>query len=705
MTESTSAAIVSTRKRLLFVIVGAAAVLALVAASIVWIQHRPEHRVQTQLGDGTVVTVNAPPAAGTPRITERPKPDRASVPVATAVVSAVAHIESKPFDDDATVTMSFDPAKLPDHLDARSDLFIMSYSDAVGLWLPVDGDVDTAHHRISVVTPHFSDWVVGITDPEELTRQREAEERLRNSRGGKLGAMIVGEEASLTCNPKNLLLKAAACSEAGFRSKLCEEVVADGSYRLRWVNTTPFPMVFDLPDGVAEERPNQNVDVLVQRAINRLNHDKHPHARIDPRRAQHGPALRERGRGPRHRHPRRHRLGPGLPLHGTRSHLRLVARGREQQPEGSGRHRPSLRQRGGIGLRRAGERMHESGDKAKALSDGIEECSPIIAKRLGDLAGALWSKAKKFLKWVKKRVVGFLSIPGIMKTARTWLATLITAPYVTLGLDTSVTVKPTRVMSFEETKTLHLAGQDPNLERTRTCNLLSSTDFLPAGMPSKSLCYSVVTRDLDGNGELDSLVLWRPRLTDFEVDPAQLGATVYLDDGTFHLLENPPSTWRDTFDEFNAFNYATALNLLTGSKRDQIVVGVLLGANTDHNVILALDATRRLRAISSTDADTSVAEVLYGGSVNTSERYGCVLSNGKRLFVEKGATMDFARPTVYEWSLTYYAFDGRRLNRKGSISGTSPDNGSGSLNESTPHNFSNCSTEEPPEIGPVPKGP
>ena len=55
--------------------------------------------------------------------------------------------------------------------------------------------------------------------------------------------------------------------------------------------------------------------------------------------------------------------------------------------------------------------------------------------------------------------------------------------------------------------------------------------------------------DLDGNGTPDRLLLWESQAPDdiggqLGDQPPQVGAVAYLDDGTFHLLEESAASWQ-----------------------------------------------------------------------------------------------------------------------------------------------------------------
>jgi hypothetical protein len=358
--------------------------------------------------------------------------------------------------------------------------------------------------------------------------------------------------------------------------------------------------------------------------------------------------------------------------------------------------------------------MRESQDRSQALTAGTAECAPVIAKSFAEVAEKASDQRKqpeplrrfeKFAGWFGTLLGRFLSIPNLMKTARTWINTLIIAPYVTLGLDTSVTIRPTRLMSFAEAAQLRVASPDPGPVPGGPCQRLDGSPYLPPGMSDRSLCVQVVDTDLDGNGKRDRLLLWHPVLgvDDTSFAPGRIGAVAYLDDASYHLLDNPPRDWTGSFDEQNLFDYGTKLRL-HGDRQEQIYVSVEGGANLDHGAILALGADKHLRAIGQSDARAPIVDVSRGGGAGYSASFGCVRSSGRNLFVEKGTGTTFGGPggATYDWNLSYYSFDDRTLTLTGQYSGTSADDGSGRAERSTPGgSVTDCLTVDATEVGPV----
>jgi hypothetical protein len=116
---------------------------------------------------------------------------------------------------------------------------------------------------VTVLTTHFSDWALAVTDPQELADEEAMDRQLSRTLGGKLGALIAGDQDSLDCSPQNLLLAAQMSDDTALTPKLCEEVLPDGSYRLQYVNTTGTPQLIKLPDGFSQHDPSRELDPLL----------------------------------------------------------------------------------------------------------------------------------------------------------------------------------------------------------------------------------------------------------------------------------------------------------------------------------------------------------------------------------------------------------------------------------------------------------
>jgi len=193
-------------------------------------------------------------------------------------------------------------------------------------------------------------------------------------------------------------------------------------------------------------------------------------------------------------------------------------------------------------------------------------------------------------------------------------------------------------------------------------------------MPS-DVCASTIEADLDGNRVPDRLVLWRPPQEDLVNDPdllPRVGAVAFLDDGTFHLLADPPSAWPDSdYGTAGHFEAARVVRL-GGDERHQVLVTVTLGANTVHHVALVLGRDRRLRTVGH-EAVAGPFRFSEGGGAGYRSEFGCVTSQGRPLVSLAGSVTLGGQdgvPTQYGWTRTFQRLDDtvlRHVGREGGV--------------------------------------
>src|SRR6185312_16350362 len=151
---------------------------------------------------------------------------------------------------------------------------------------------------------------------------------------------------------------------------------------------------------------------------------------------------------------------------------------------------------------------------------------------------------KSAVRFLEGRVDPLLHIPGLMELARGEVTGLSQGMFSAAGLDTRLTIIPARVMNFAEASALPAT----DLANPTECQAPPAGVPLPAGAPPGIQCLAAVSADLDGDGKPDRLLVWESQPPDDigggTGDAPQMGAVAYLDDGTFHLLEETPSSWK-----------------------------------------------------------------------------------------------------------------------------------------------------------------
>jgi hypothetical protein len=185
--------------------------------------------------------------------------------------------------------------------------------------------------------------------------------------------------------------------------------------------------------------------------------------------------------------------------------------------------------------------------KVKAVAALAATCGKDFAvdhavKAVTTLTGLVSKTAGRFLEG---RADLLLAVPDLMELGRGELTGLSQGMFSAAGLDTRLTIIPARFMNLAEASALPTT----DLSNFTECQPLPAGVPLPAGAPPGIQCLAVVSADLDGDGKPDRLLVWESQPPD-DIGggpgdtPPQMGAVAYLDDGTFHLLEETPSSWK-----------------------------------------------------------------------------------------------------------------------------------------------------------------
>lgn len=614
----------------------------------------PEHASYTR--DGQKIEVAVPGQAGVPRFTDLPVLSHGAVPSTMKMLIQPVHIATKPFTGHGTLTFGYSPAALSRTARAARALTVLAYVPSVSAWLPVGGTVNTSAHTVTVSTTHFSDWALAVTDPQELADEESLDHQLSRTLGGKLGALITGDQDSLDCSPHNLLLAAQMSDDTALTPKLCEEVLPGGSYRLQYVNTTGTPQLIHLPDGFTEHDPSRELDPLLGRLLTRAP----------------GSAVVPDGGKLDVRFPGRAVTASTRITGDTDWTVYVVTTLREALAAA-------------LGLKAGDSKMLSKLDHALDVAD-VYDCAsdaPALvaaartasgkvaalaklarrcgrdfaidhaAKTVAALAGVATTVTERFLEG---RVDPLLALPDLMNLARGETAGLPQALFSAGGLDTTLTIIPVRVMDFAEASALPTADFGDVSE----CRAPPVGVPLPAGAPPGIQCLAAVKADLDGNGTPDRLLLWESQAPDdiggeLGDQPPQVGAVAYLDDGTFHLLEESAASWQLPAAAGLEELHPAQVVSFGDDRRQEVLATVIVGANTDWQVVLTVGTDRRLHALRAADG-TTVA-LAGGGGAASSSGYGCVDSHGQPLVAYEGTESQRTPdgPGLgYSWSTDYY---------------------------------------------------
>jgi hypothetical protein len=669
----------------------------LAAAAVSSCSHSvPEQATFTK--DGQKIQVQVPGQAGPPTLTSLPPLAVQAVPAGMKVLTQPVHIAAGPFTGKGTLTFGYATAALPRTAQAGRDLTVLAYVPSVSAWLPVGGTVNATAHTVTISTQHFSNWALAVTDPAELSEEEAEDRELSKTLGGKLGALIAGDQDSLGCSPANPLLAAQMSEDAALTDKLCEELLPDGTYRLQYVNTTGTPQLIQVPDGFTMHDPSYELDPLLGRLLAGGSHTA-----VVPD----GGSLDVQFPGSA--------VSSDTRITGdTDWTVYVVSTVRQALAAALGLKAGDTKMLGKLDDALNAADLYDCASsapqqvaaastapgKVAALAKLAAKCGKDFAvdhaaKAVASLAGVAVDTTEEFLKG---RVDPLLALPDLMDLGRGEVSGLSQGMFSAAGLDTRLTIIPVRYMNLAEASALPVA----DLTQQGTCQAPPASDPLPAGAPPGIQCLAAVSADLDGDGKPDHLLLWESTDPDIpdqmtgQADPPQVGAVAYLDDGTFHVLRESPSDWKLpgflSVEELQPVQVAS----LGDDRRQQVLATITIGSSTNWQVILAVGKDRQLHALQATDGST--VALASGGAVAYSSSYGCVDSSSQPLVTQEGTQtvqLGDGKDHGYSWSIDYYRLLDLQWTHVATHTGKAP-----SMQTPPPSVGSDCSNPDPAQRGP-----
>jgi hypothetical protein len=160
------------------------------------------------------------------------------------------------------------------------DVGYLTKHEPSGIWFWMGGDYDPATKTVVLQTPHFSDWVVGYTDPAKLLADMEDFD-YRSVVSKSLIETMYGSLAKLKCSRNGKLPKGLEDIQTLVDVKIDdpdkglgdESVKAcmgidekTGDYDLEILNPHMFPLRLKLPDGVTVKRELTGDEGLLHQA-------------------------------------------------------------------------------------------------------------------------------------------------------------------------------------------------------------------------------------------------------------------------------------------------------------------------------------------------------------------------------------------------------------------------------------------------------
>jgi hypothetical protein len=679
-----------TRRRALLLLLAVAVLLASGVAVAVFLPRVTEHPID----GGGRVEIAVPWTAGTPTVGTLPAVTSEDLPLATLPLTRPVRIEAGAFLGLANLTFSYEGLELPAGVDPVEDVVVLTFVPELRVWMPVDTTVDPRARTATVATPHFSEWVLGVTDPEVLRDQQALAERLKWSSGGTLARIVYGEQSALGCDANRPLLPVTIRDPVTLAPKVCQELRAEGGYRLDYVNTSGMPRILTLPPGFVRH------DAFV-RSTNQVFADalatRHPGTAV----VMDGEAITLTFSDAD--------VTPDTRITGETdwgiyllSIVRLMGATLlmdEKNQDAASEALDGVLLGGKLWdcLDKGTDEMRDpGGDLVKAGLKVIENCAKEAVDAIIAVTEKLSHGVIDSATFLSRRFLALLDVPELLELARTEMNGLLETSGRVFGVDTSLTIDPARTMSFDEARALALTPMWTAYSRAPDCGVLPP-EFVVPGMPS-DVCASTVEADLDGNRAPDRLILWRPPQEDLADDSdllARVGAVAFLDDGTFHLLEDMPSVWPES-DYGLADHFEAARVIRLGdNERQQVLVTVTVGANTVHHVVLVLGRDRRLRTVGH-EAIAGPFRFFEGGGAAYHSEFGCVTSQGDPLvsFVSSVTLEGLGEDTTqYGWSRTFERLDDTVLRHVGREGGVA-------MNFKGPPAGGDCAAIAPTERGP-----
>jgi hypothetical protein len=150
-------------------------------------------------------------------------------------------------------------------------------------------------------------------------------------------------------------------------------------------------------------------------------------------------------------------------------------------------------------------------------------------------------------------------------------------------------------------------------------------DWIPVGAPTddRLRCEWVTELDLDGNGKPDRLITW--------LSGPEGGAVAYLDDGSYHWLEEPWRRWKTAYDlKPRTIQPIQIIRGLAGT-RDLALVTYGYGSSTRWSALLTMTADRRLHVVRK-KPNEEVMGVPDGSAAAYASTFGCLSIGAGRFF-------------------------------------------------------------------------
>jgi hypothetical protein len=214
--------------------------------------------------DGTLQTAKVGQTQVTARVTDGTVAGAELTPLqgALATVTPLAppvklEVKGGQLEGEATLR-----TKVPDNLPtgvATEAVGYLTKHEPSGAWLWLGGDYDSKSRTVSIQTPHFSEWVLGGTKPEDILTKLEGTD-YRTFIGDEVATLIAGNPPKLSCSKTGAtpetaddiqpLVDVLVSDSLPPGVEACMGVDENGYFNLELVNPHAMPIRLELPEGV-----------------------------------------------------------------------------------------------------------------------------------------------------------------------------------------------------------------------------------------------------------------------------------------------------------------------------------------------------------------------------------------------------------------------------------------------------------------------
>ena len=238
----------------------------------------PAARMQRASLKVAEITVQAPVQDG--RLTGKPltKGQVGAIGPVVALSHAVhVDIQGGRLGGQASLSVPVPLAKLPRGARPERDVYFLTRTESDGPWVPVGGQYHPDTKTMSLAARHFSDWMLGVTDPQAILRDWAYHDTTGQTKVGQVAAALWGTRPPLSCSDKERPQTTGDIREL-LRLEINDSVPPEvkacltrndgaGGYELEVSNSHGFPIRFELSAGMKRLTPRAPDEGVLQALV------------------------------------------------------------------------------------------------------------------------------------------------------------------------------------------------------------------------------------------------------------------------------------------------------------------------------------------------------------------------------------------------------------------------------------------------------